>query len=225
MSPTTAGKTAGPSRGKPRPLSKSYLKFENVVNRSLNLLSLQSTLEGWQAAESTKLDLSDLTRSAIVLAVAAMDAYFTDVFAERLVRYLKRHGPNNDLIELLQSGGFNIRTALELLAMDRPYRRLRSLMAARLERHTAQKVEDIDQLFLAYGLKDFCHNVERMAKRKNLLGRIRGFVERRHAIVHDGDANTFGKLRGVDHREARRRVCDVVTFVGTAEALLSKALG
>ena len=46
------------------------------------------------AAEETKHQHSkDLVRASIALAVAAMDAYFTNKFTEVLIPYLKEKGP------------------------------------------------------------------------------------------------------------------------------------
>ena len=39
---------------------------------------------------------SDLLRSAVVLSVSAMDAYFTDKFSDLLVPYLKKKGATKD---------------------------------------------------------------------------------------------------------------------------------
>ena len=57
-------------------------------------------------------DYSDMTRSAVVLAVAAMDSYFTDVFVERLIVYIKSHKPNTKLVELLSKAGVNTNCTL-----------------------------------------------------------------------------------------------------------------
>ena len=65
-------------------LSKSYLKFEKVIKRALNLVAMQDLLEKKlpDLAKPDSFDFGDLSRSAVVLSVAAMDAYFTDVFME-----------------------------------------------------------------------------------------------------------------------------------------------
>ncbi|WP_417500454.1 hypothetical protein [Methylophaga sp.] len=60
----------------------------------------------------------DILRGAVVLAVAALDTYVTDVFAEKLALYLKKYTPDADLIELLSISGLDTREALNLLAAD-----------------------------------------------------------------------------------------------------------
>jgi hypothetical protein len=201
--------------------TKAYGRFEKVVQRSLNLLSLQKTLTD---SVGKKLDLSDLVRASVVLAVAAMDAYFTGAFAEKLVPFLKERKPGSTLIELLTKAGFNTTVALEVLAMDRPYRRIRSLIEKSLELHTTQRPEAIDELFLAFGMKDFCKNAAGIAKSPNLIARVRKVVLRRNAIAHDGDLNSHGKLQPLDPAKSRRAVEDLVRFVSACDTLITRTL-
>jgi hypothetical protein len=201
--------------------SKSYLRFETVIQRSLNLLTLQLAVERLLAGQKSPPDASDMTRAAVTLAVAGMDAYFTGVFAERLVPFLKKKKtPPKALCDLLQKAGLNTVTALELLGMDRPYRRIRKLMDCHLEKHVSQRVEVIDELFLSYGLKDFCGHVQRKAKRKNLLKSVQILVGRRHEIAHKGDVNSHGRLQKITPTQIKTRVMHLVKFVASADEIL-----
>lgn len=209
----------------PRP-SKSYMTFEKVIQRSLNLIALQQPVEEIMALAPQKqsIDLSDMTRASVVLAVAAMDAYFTDVFAERFVPYLKQKGKNQTLIAFLDRAGLDTECALELITMDRPFRRIRTLVETHLERTTTQKMAVIDELFLAYNLKHFSANVEKSRRRKKLLASINILVRRRHNIAHEGDMNSHGRVNSIDPRKIKKRVTDVVTFVAGADEILHKQL-
>jgi len=205
--------------------TKSYTRFEGVINRSLNLLALQPPVEKLFVTGGTPHDLSDMTRAAVVLAVAAMDAYFTGVFAERLVPYLKKQKtPPRALSALLQKAGLDTTAILELLGMERPYRRVRKLMDTYLAQHVTQRVDIINELFLAYGLKDFCKHVQSRTKRKTLLASIRNVVERRHQIVHKGDLNSHGKLQSIKASQIKTRVMHIVKFVSAADEILQKQL-
>jgi hypothetical protein len=169
--------------------------------------------------------MSDMTRAAVVLAVSAMDSYFTGVFAERLVPFLKnRTSAPKALSETLEAAGLDAATAIALLGMERPYRRVRKLMDAYLERHTTQRVEAIDKLFLAYGFKDFCKNVQRRTKKKQLLASVRKLVERRHEIAHKGDLNSHGRLQEINVKRIKTRILNTVCFVSCADELLQKQL-
>lgn len=205
--------------------SRSYLRFEGVIKRSLNLLSLQPPVEKLFSGANAPPDLSDMTRAAVVLAVAAMDAYFTGVFAERLVPYLKKKKTAPPaLTAVLQKAGLDANVALELLAMERPYRRIRKLLDSYLAQHVTQKVEVIDELFLSYGIKGFCQHVQGRAKRKNLLASVRNLVQRRHHIAHKGDVNSHGRLQDISPSQTKTRVMDVVRFVASADEILQHQL-
>ena len=134
--------------------SKAYLTFEKTIERSLNLTVLQKPTESIiQASTSSRnVDSSDLLRAALVLGVAAMDSYFTDVFAERFVPYLQTKGPNKNMVSLLEQAGLDIETTLDIMTMKRPYRRIRTLIEVHLDNHVTQRSEVIDKLFLAFNL-------------------------------------------------------------------------
>lgn len=205
--------------------SKSYVRFEGVIKRSLNLLALQPPLEKLFVTGGKTQDLSDMTRTAVVLAVAAMDAYFTGVFAERLVPYLKKKNTHRKtLISLLQKAGLDTGVALDLLGMERPYRRVRKLMDSYLAQHVTQRIEVIDELFLAYGFKDFSNHVQKQAKRKTLLTSVRRSVRRRHEIVHKGDLNSHGRLQDMKPSDIKKKVMHIVKFVSSADEILQNQL-
>jgi len=205
--------------------SKSYEKFEKVIQRSLDLLSLQKIMEAKiSPAKKEKMNLSDISRAAIVLGIAAMDSYFTDIFAERFIPYLKQKGTNKNITKILAKARLDVEVTLELLSMERPYRRIRKLIEVYLDQHTTQRTKVIDELFLAYNLKNFSDNVQKLKKRRNLLITIELLVERRHKIAHEGDLNSYGKLNNVNLREIRRRIEDVVKYVSGADEILQLQL-
>jgi hypothetical protein len=222
----TSSKSAGKKgRGPKLSPSRSYARFEGVIKRSLNLLALQPPVEKLFLAGGRPHDLSDMTRAAVVLTVAAMDAYFTGVFAERLVPYLKKRKiPPKALIAILQKAGLDTGVAIELLGMKRPYRRVRKLMDSYLAQHVTQRSDVIDELFLAYGFKDFSRHAQSRARLKNLLTSIGNLVRRRHQIVHKGDLNSHGKLQGINTPQIQRRVMHVVKFVASADEILQNQL-
>jgi hypothetical protein len=206
-------------------LSRSYKKFERTLQRGLNLIPLQRAVQkAFPTAAKDKVDPADLTRAAVVLSVAAMDTYFTDIFAERFIPFLKKKGPTDGICEILNDAGLTTKTALELLTMERPYRRIRTLIEQYFERHTTQKVETIDSLFLAYGIKNFSANIQKLKGRRTLLRSVELVVQRRNEIAHAGDLNAYGKLTPIDYDQMKKRLLDIVTFVSGAEEILQKQL-
>jgi len=93
--------------------------FNATSARAKALIALHASLSPTQAAAMP--DPNDLLRSAVALSIAGMDAYFTDRFAESLVRFLKKHGAKPDLVALLFDAGLDTKAALEMLTMQRPY--------------------------------------------------------------------------------------------------------
>ncbi|MBU4459734.1 MAG: hypothetical protein KJ579_04135 [Verrucomicrobia bacterium] len=202
---------------------KAYDGFKKTMSRSVSLLvsaaqrAKQNDLEDGERAL-----YEDMGRAGIVLGVAAMDAYFTARFEELTVPFLRRHAPTEAMVEFLSKAGLNIAEAIKLCAMDRPFRRVRSLIARHCDRFTAQDFEKIDGLFLSVNLKGISENAQRKTKRKTLKRSIELLVRRRHSIAHDGDVKKHGKLREVDWKQCERRLRDVWTFVNAAEAIIGK---
>ena len=205
---------------------KSHDSFTATLDRAKSLIALYRRLIKVRFVKEPKKftheDISDLVRSSVVLSVAAMDSYFTARFAELLVPYLKRHGAKDSLVVLLSNAGLDTRQALEMLQMDRPYRRIRWLMDSYFERYTTQRSDVIDSLFIAYGLKTFSCNVQRSVRRANLVHRVELLIERRHQIVHEGDLNAHNCLRDIDVDKVEGQLKDLKLFVDAAQALSGK---
>jgi hypothetical protein len=164
----------------------------------------------------------DIGRGGVVLAVAAMDAYFTRRFSELVVPYIKKRGAQEGLVTLLQKAGLDTSKALGLLAMERPMRHIRSLVDSHLEKYTTQKFAAIDELYRCLGLSDLTSHAERRTNRKRLKISIAALVERRHAIVHGGDLNKHGHLEDFDWRKMERRMQDLLLFVDSADELITR---
>lgn len=206
--------------------SKAYMTFEKMMERSLNLAELQKPVDAIvkAAGQQSNVNSSDVLRISLVLGVAAMDSYFTNVFAERFVTYLQKKGPNKNIVHLLEKAGLDIETTLKIMTMDRPYRRIRTLIENYLDNHVTQRSEVIDELFLSYHLKDFSENIEKLQNRRTLISSIRNAVTRRHQIVHEGDINSRGKLNSLTLKDIRRKLKDIVVFVAGADEILQKQL-
>jgi hypothetical protein len=206
--------------------SRAYFVFEKTIERSLNLIELGQPVITIIKAKATNanVDASDLLRASLVLGVAAMDSYFTSIFAERFIRYIKRMGINNKIVEILKKANFTIEVAVELLAMERPYRGLRTRIDEYLSKYTTQNIEVIDDLFLAFCIKDFSKHISRLKRRKRLMSSINSVVKRRHQIVHEGDLNGHGTMNKIDEKDVRRKLQDIILFVAGADEILQKQL-
>jgi len=203
-------------------MAKALTAFHKAITRSEDLLTVYTSLSKDPAI--VKCEAKDLLRSALVMAVAGMDAYFTGRFTENIVVYLKTNRPTDGMVKILSKAGLDTRQALEMIAMDRPWRRIRTLLDDHLFDHTTQRFDAIDDLFVVYKVKDLCTNAEGLSKRKELLKSVELAVQRRHAIVHRADINGHDKLNGIELLWTRGKIADVKLFVEKCETLIAKVL-
>jgi hypothetical protein len=205
----------------------AYEKFGNVMRRCGNLMGLFEAMEKMRSGGSEVLidreELSDLVRAAVVLAVSGMDSYFTDKFSSMIVPYLKKKAPNKGLVKLMSDAGLDTEKALELVGLDRPFRRIHSMVDAHLSRYTTQSVV-ANELFLCVGLKQYVQNAARRTGRPSTLGKVMKLVERRHEIVHEADLNSRGKLEPIEASEVHKQIGSLILFIESCEFLANQVL-
>ena len=207
-------------------MSKAFKLFDATTRRALDVFDMSAhwylDCPGTKDDKENKPVYEDMARGGLVLAVAAMDEYFTRRFTELLIPYLKKKGASKDLALLLSEAGLDVAQALELVLMDRPLRRVRALVDTHLDRYTAQRFEAIDALFRCVGLPTLSDNAQHLAGRKTLKRSVEILVERRHAIVHVGDYDKYGHLVALDFKQFRSRIDDLRTFVACADEIITK---
>lgn len=194
-------------------MSQAYQTFQQVLGRAVDLHSHANQ----PTPGISQPVIDDILRSSLVLGIAAMDGYFTDRFVESFTGYVKAQKKTPALLEMLNKAGLNASVAVDLLMMERPFRRLRTLITDYLEDYTTQKTNVIDGLFLAYGIKDLTRHACARAKRLMLPGRISAAAARRNSIVHDGDLNSHDRQRAVDGRLFKRHLNDITLYVQHCE--------
>lgn len=179
--------------------SKAFAKFQKTAKRCETLVDMYSVLHALSVEnDAIPMPPKDMVRGAVVLAVSALDAYVTDVFVEKLVTYLKRHKPDQDLIDLLFDAGLDTREALTLINMDRPYTRIRKLVYRYYATYTTQKFDVIDRIFLPYRLKKLTDNAAAKTGKATIKNKVIKLIERRHEIAHGGDYNQHGRINDID---------------------------
>jgi hypothetical protein len=203
-------------------------RFNQVKERCANLLALFEALEQLRAKggklPATKEMQCDLIRASVVLGVSGMDAYFTEKFATLLIPYLKKKGTNDKLTALLAKAGLDTKAALEIISLDRPYRRVRKLADDYLSKYTAQQLWAIDNLFDAYGVLHISRKAAATVPQKTLLKKIQSLVARRHDIVHDADVNSNGKLKPIDPKSIEKALHYLDLFIQASEKYLAKTI-
>ena len=186
-------------------MTKSLETFESVISRALFLVDVFEELP-----EDNKND--DLLRSALALAVAGFDRYFTHRFADILAGHLRYSEPSKELLETLDSWGINQKFLLRLISKqpDRPFRTIRNKVHPSLFRLTTQQTTEIDKLFKKVGIYGLTGRVEKLHKKKFLVKRVNDAVLRRHSIVHEGDLNRHYKEKAISSKTVRRYIAALV---------------
>lgn len=202
--------------------SEAFKRFSKTVHRAWRIANLRNGLIENQVVvgDGEIADYDDLGRASIVLAVAAMDSYFTDAFIEKLVPFLQRSKPSKDLVNLLEKAGFGVSDALQLLNKWNPLEKVQKTLASYLERFVTQSMGRIDGLFLAYGYKDLSVSAQAKTNRKAVLKTVEHLVTRRHQIVHDGDYLKNGKIRRFSQASASKEIRTLEMFVKACDEIL-----
>lgn len=182
-------------------MSNAKVKFDKTIARCNEMVALYNKLKS-----DCDIVSQDILRGAIVLSVAAFDAYATDCFSEHFVEYIKKNRVDDSLIELLTLAGFDVKFALDLLNADRPYRKIRTLIDRYYSKYTTQKMNVIDDLFRLYHLN--C--ITKCAAKKSgknpevLIKSVEKLIGRRHSIVHDGDYNEHSRITAVSESDIKK---------------------
>lgn len=196
----------------------AYQRFEETMGRCDSLLELYDTVQS-----------GDLLRQAVVLCVAGLDMYAMDRFLENFTEHMRGCNFSKKEIKFLEDCGVTLEMVLRLLKEHKkgkhPFREIRR----QVERHYAsdsfQRFDKIDGIFANYGLKNISGDALRKTGRKTLEGKIRKMLERRHAIVHECDYDTNGKVREIEKRQVADWRKAIGIFVESMEEILELRFG
>jgi len=201
--------------------SNAHNKFVKTIKRCESLVNSYNQLQAIDQANGVAVPTpKDIVRGAVVLAVAALDTYVTDAFSEKLVPYLQRYKPDEELIELLYKSGLDTKEALVLLGMKRPYRRIRTLIENYYGSYTTQKFDVIDQIFKPYRLANITENSARKSGTPSIKTSVGKLVERRHQIAHAGDYNRHGRIIDIDEKQIAKRIKHLELLVTSMDEIL-----
>lgn len=204
-------------------MSKAYSKFKKTICRCEDLVNTYLELNKLPSSYGISPN-KDIVRGAVILAVSALDAYVTDVFSEKFITYMKTKTPDKTIIDLLSAAGLDTKTALDLIKMDRPYRRIRTLIDKYYCRYTTQNFRVIDDIFKIYHLQNITANAEKMTGRTTIRDSVRILIERRHEIAHNGDYDKFGRVKDIDEKSILKRIKDLGVLVTNMDTLIDKKI-
>lgn len=200
-------------------MANSLSTFREVIERSNALAELSTTVEADDISQ-------DLLRSSVVLSVAGFDRYFTHRFSELLASHLKSQEPSDELIELLQRAGVNLKLTLRLLAekKDRPFRTIRNKVQPALFYLTTQQTKEIDKLFKKVGVQNLTSRVCKKSKKKLLEARVNKAVFRRHSIAHEADLHSHHKVSKIGKSNVDLWIGALSEFVEISDTIITEAL-
>jgi hypothetical protein len=203
-------------------------KFRSVMRRCGILMGRFEVLESLRVSSDgggvSHEEQCDLIRAAVVLAVSGMDSYFTDKFSSMVVPYLRKNGSNASVVRLMSDAGLDTAKALELVTLDRPFRRIHAMVDSHLSRYTTQSVGAINELFVCFGLKQYVQNAANRTHKKSILKSVTNLIQRRHQIVHDADMNSRGKIQSIVHKKVQNQILTLSDFVESCDFLADQAL-
>jgi len=167
--------------------------------------------------------VSDLYRAALVMTVSAMDAYFHAKVLRYVVTQSKKQKPSKSLMNCKISVSDFVRGN----SMKRRNSALKAAIARQLSYQSFQTPEKIQEALNLIGVKDIWNKVaDKLGTDKDEIEKtIKGIVDRRNKIAHEGDVSQSVKARNA-HREIQPKMVkdalDLITkVVGAAEDIIN----
>jgi hypothetical protein len=162
-----------------------------------------------RAKKATSSSDDEMVRFGIVIAVAAMDDYFTSKFCSLIIPFIMEKELTEPLQKRFEDAGFTIKDAFEIIqhmqenkdGQTRPWSIIRNKIASSLSRKTVQNMDVLDSFFKTFGKANLSKKAfEKMRTKRGCLSgsslRAKAYekymqelIERRHQIVHECDYN------------------------------------
>ena len=171
---------------------KPWKGFEYTMARVNGLLKVRRRMSKKQGRGRATREVSDVLRSALVLAVSAFDAYCHDCLAfygeDSLARILNSGSVPEELQKFIKEN-FNHAQLSKMLAASDPRKEFITAFIACYAARSFQDMEKVDKVFGLLGIQHIWLEVavSKNEARKDLAERMAGIFNRRHSIVHSGD--------------------------------------
>lgn len=204
---------------------KAHEAFRETIKRARAFAELHEEL---CPVGKPRHEYADILRAAVVFAVSAMDAYLHDKILEKVTPLvIARKGKQlpGKLVEIIKDEATHERL-LEIIFEERPPAHLATLVRKHISDLTFQNAGKIEGALKVLGLDDVWYQVGTRlgVGKEKARGFVQAYVDRRHAIVHEGD---LGKAKKIRHRlakitrpYAKKCVSDVERFIGAIDYLI-----
>ncbi len=204
----------------------AHTSFKQTIGRAQRLINLH---HGLNPRGQPRKEYADILRSAVVIAVSAMDAYLHEKIPEKiakLVRFKKGKALPGKLVETIKANIPHDRL-IEIFFEERPLTHIVSVVRKSMEDRTYQNAGKIEDVLRMLGLDDLWFLIAkelRISKDEAKIF-IQPFVERRHLIVHRGDLGTRKtkhKLKPMTRPYAQLCINRIEKFVEVIDALIER---
>lgn len=180
---------------------KAYTVFRLNLKRTRSLINRYDKLI--QEGKSHEA-VDDLLRSSLIMIMGSLDAYIHQLIVDNLVAFVKRKLKDKDRTRLGNIERFLNKELmispldyLEMLTLDRPFVRFRTMAEIELLKRTYQSPEKIDEAFKLFGVNYFWRDLEQSGKKfaSKAAAELASFYKRRNMIVHELDRERSRKRK------------------------------
>jgi hypothetical protein len=191
--------------------------LDRALSRVQRLIDAHATLHGGGRGRPQQ-QAADVLRGAVVLAVAALDAYVFDVFIEAIPPLARQGRLGTEAHNIVDAKGM-----LHAVGSADPPGELARLAALQHARTTYQKSSSIDhhlKRYLGFNV-DWVQvaSLLRTASPDDAKKQLDGFVERRNLIAHAGDVPSgTNKASSINRRYVERCLKTVRTAAQVIDA-------
>jgi len=191
----------------------AYEIFQLSIARSRNQIKIHKAAHGKQSKPEQY--LADAHRAAIVLAIAALDAFVRSFVLNRIRTVLadKSHSIESSLSDqikrFLKEDGL-----LEAARKDDLLERVEKAFTNDFSKKSFQGIDSIGRCLQLVGIKDVFHEVAIVAKvnEDNLKSDLERFTKRRHIIAHCGDYD-LSQNPAVENKITKKDATDCIKTV------------
>jgi RiboL-PSP-HEPN len=195
-------------------MSKALSNFEDTAERSLKLVEAMSVVTEDGLAE-------ELLRAAVVLIVAAMDAYFKEIFMERFYAFVLKHNDYALYARIAEKYGyFDMETILQIMPQKKPNKTVVSRIRNGLFYSSMQNPKHINKLFSNLGIHNLSQRAATNTGKKLLLSSVKKTVERRNKIAHHGDRMRKDALYPIEKKTVEYWISQICKFVDSANDII-----
>jgi len=208
-----------------------YQVFEKNLGRAETLVNIHKTLSGGGRGRPPE-HTSDLLRSAVVTAVAAMDAYLHDIISQKVVptiraRRKRKEGFPGKLVKLIKDE-LSHEKMIDAMCNKRPLAIIGTTVKKNLDERAFQNPGRIENGLRLLGIDDLWFKIgqELEVSKEDAKNYIITYTNRRNQIVHKGDLSnakkTKNRLAPIKRQFARDAIESIGKFTEALNTIISK---